>query len=144
MRLVKRVVGLPGDVIEMRNEQLVINGNPVLYAPLDAEISGQLPQAEQQQSLFATERLPARPHALMVTPGLPAKRNFDAVRVPDGHYFMMGDNRDNSFDSRYFGTIERKRIVGRANTVVMSLNKANYWLPRSQRFLRPLDLKDSN
>jgi signal peptidase I len=138
-RLVKRVVGLPGDVIEVQNEHLVINGSAVVYAPLPAEISDQLQETERQQSLFATEQLPAHAHAVMAIPSVPAKRSFGPVRVPEGHYFMMGDNRDNSFDSRFYGVVERKRIVGRATDVVMSLNKNNYWLPRSHRFFKPLD-----
>jgi signal peptidase I len=138
-RLVKRVVGLPGDVIEVQNEHLVINGSAVVYAPLPAEISDQLQETERQQSLFATEQLPAHAHAVMAIPSVPAKRSFGPVRVPEGHYFMMGDNRDNSFDSRFYGVVERKRIVGKATDVVMSLNKNNYWLPRSHRFFKPLD-----
>lgn len=138
-RLVKRVIGLPGDVVELRNEQLVINGKPVDYAPLSTQISGQLPAAETRQSIFATENLTSHPHAVMSIPNVPAKRTFGPVTVPEGQYFMMGDNRDNSFDSRFFGTVERRRIVGRATEVVLSLNKSNYWLPRSQRFLQPLD-----
>ena len=142
-RLVKRVVGLPGDIIELRNNQLVINQQPVDYAPLDAEISGQLTNPEQQQSLFATERLSGHHHAVMAIPGLPARRDFGPVRVPDGHYFMMGDNRDNSFDSRYFGMVARQQIVGKATDVVVSFNKSDYWLPRTQRFFRPLDAANS-
>ena len=140
-RLVKRVVGLPGDVIELRHEQLVINGSPVDYTPLGIEISGQLSEAERQQGLFATEKFPAHAHAVMAIPSLPAKRSFGPVRVPEGLYFMMGDNRDNSFDSRYFGMVERKRIVGKTTHVVLSLDKNNSWIPRSQRFFRPLDAK---
>lgn len=138
-RLVKRVVGLPGDVVELRNEQLIINGNPVEYTSLSTEISEQLPGPERQQSLFATEELPAHPHPVMAIPGVFAKRSFGPVSVPQGCYFMMGDNRDNSFDSRYFGTVERRRIVGKATGVVISLDKDEYWLPRVHRFFKPLD-----
>jgi signal peptidase I len=143
-RLVKRVVGLPGDLIELRNEELVINGKPVDYGELGAQISDQLATAERRQSLFSAERLPGHGHAIMQTPNLPAKRSFEPIRVPEGHYFMMGDNRDNSFDSRYFGMVERRRIVGKATDVVLSLDKAHYSLPRSKRFFRPLDAADSH
>ena len=142
-RLVKRVVGLPGDTVELRNEQLIINGQPVDYAPLTAEISAQLPEGEREHSFFATEELSAHPHAVMAIPELPAKRTFGPVQVPEGHYFMMGDNRDNSFDSRYFGTVARNRIVGKATAVVMSLDRNHYWLPREHRFFSPLDAKAS-
>src|SRR5207248_10542659 len=64
-RLVKRVIGLPGDLIELRNDQLVVNGGPIVYAPLDTEISGQLTESERQQSLFAAEQLPTHAHAVM-------------------------------------------------------------------------------
>jgi signal peptidase I len=140
-RLVKRVVGLPGDVIELRNEQLFLNGERIDYTPLSTQISGQLPESEQQHGLFAMEELPAHKHAVMVLPSLPAMRSFGPLLVPEGHYFMMGDNRDNSFDSRYFGMVERKRIVGKATGVVISLDKSDCWLPRSHRFLKPLDAK---
>jgi signal peptidase I len=138
-RLVKRVVGLPGDTVELRNEQLVINGSPVDYTPLGAEISGQLPAAERQGRCFATEGLAAHPHAVMAIPNLPARRTFGPIQVPEGHYFMMGDNRDNSFDSRYFGVVDRKQIVGKATAVVLSLDRDHCWLPRGQRFFSPLD-----
>jgi signal peptidase I len=138
-RLVKRVVGLPGDVVELQNEQLLINGNRVDYNSLSTEISGQLTESEQQHSLFATEELPGHSHAVMAIPSLPAKRTFGPVPVPQGYYFMMGDNRDNSFDSRYFGMVERRRIVGKATDVLISLDKNGYWLPRLHRFFKPLD-----
>jgi signal peptidase I len=142
-RLVKRVIGLPGDLIELKHEKLVINGMPVDYGPQAAGISEQLSAAERNQSLFATERLPGHTHAVMAIPNAPAIRNFGPLRVPEGHYFVMGDNRDNSFDSRYYGVVERRRIVGRATDVAYSVDKGHYWLPRSQRFFRRLDAKES-
>lgn len=138
-RLVKRVVGLPGDTVELRNERLYLNGEPVDYAPLAETISAPLPAPEREGSLFATEKLGTHPHAVMATPALRAPRNFGPRPVPAGSYFVMGDNRDNSFDSRFWGFVPRKQIVGRATTVVMSFNHDNYWLPRGHRFLRSLD-----
>jgi signal peptidase I len=138
-RLVKRVVGLPGDVLELRNDGLVLNGQPVEYQPIAEERLGDLAVADRASQVFAVEQLAGRRHAVAAIPAAPALRNFGPVRVPEGHYFMMGDNRDNSFDSRYFGAVERKRIVGRATAVVLSFDRENYWWPRWQRFLTALD-----
>lgn len=132
-RLVKRVIGLPGDTVEMRNEQLFLNGKPVNYTSLDASISEQVAEPERRASLFATEHLPSRPHAVMATPSLPATRSFGPVTVPEGEYFMLGDNRDNSFDSRFWGCVSRKQILGRATAVVVSLDRTNWWKPRWER-----------
>jgi signal peptidase I len=114
----------------------------VEYAPPGPEIPAQLPELERTSSTFATENLPVHPHAVMAINGIPAMRTFGPVLVPAGRYFMMGDNRDNSFDSRYFGTVERAQIVGRATGVVISLNKNNYWLPRWGRTCSSFDSKD--
>jgi signal peptidase I len=138
-RLVKRVVGLPGDTIELRNNALVINGQPVGYQPVNGMLLRDLEPADRAGRVFATEQLPGRTHAVEGNPVAPAMRSFAPYQVPDGHYFMMGDNRDDSFDSRYWGTVDRKLIVGRATTVVLSLDRKNYWLPRWNRFLSHLD-----
>ena len=138
-RLIKRVVGVPGDVVELRNDRLILNGKAVEYAPLNPEISAQLSQTEQQHSVFATEDLPSREHAVMAIPQMPAKRSFGPIRIPAGRYFMMGDNRDNSFDSRFWGTVPRQRILGRATAVALSFNRADKWKPRWNRFFSALD-----
>ena len=139
-RLIKRVIGLPGDTVELRDDHLLINGQPVDYAASAPEIPGRLTGPEHDHALFATEQLPGHPHAVMALQGVPAKRTFGPVTVPAGQYFMMGDNRDNSFDSRYFGTVDRSQIVGRATDVVLSLDKSHYWLPRWSRTCSALDL----
>ena len=138
-RLIKRVIGLPGDTVELRNDRLLINGQPMDYTTLEPQIPGQLSGPERARGIFATEQLPLHAHAVMAINGIPAMRSFGPVHVPDGHYFMMGDNRDNSFDSRYFGTVDRGQIVGRATSVVLSLDKSNYWLPRWSRTGLSLD-----
>jgi signal peptidase I len=137
-RLVKRVVGLPGDTIELRNNTLVINGQPVNYQPIAEELLRDIPATDRTGRIFASEKLPGQSHAVTGNPAAPAMRSFAPIRVPTGHYFMMGDNRDDSFDSRYWGTVERKQIVGRATAVVMSLDRPNSWQPRWQRFFTSL------
>ena len=138
VRLVKRVVGVPGDRIELVDDHLLVNGEAARYDPLPVETINEIPVAEQPSHQFATETVANRPHPVMATPALKARRSFGPITVPDGHYFMMGDNRDNSFDSRYYGCVERRRIVGRASAVVISLDHADYYLPRWHRFFTRL------
>ncbi|HTI99493.1 MAG TPA: signal peptidase I [Dongiaceae bacterium] len=137
-RLVKRVIGLPGDTVELRNNVLLVNGAPMEYQPLPAERLRDIPAAEQAGQLYAREELPGQPHAVTACPALPAMRSFAPVAVPAGHYFMMGDNRDNSFDSRYWGTVDRSQIVGRATAVAISFDKQHHWQPRWDRWFTSL------
>jgi len=136
-RLVKRVVGLPGDTIEMRNETLVVNGTPVAYtrhdsAPYRRDIF------EDENPVLAVEHLAAADHLVMILPGRSAMRSFPAYTVPAGRYFLMGDSRDNSHDSRYFGPVARQDIVGQAGYVLASFDTARYLLPRFKRFTHSL------
>jgi signal peptidase I len=133
---VKRVVGVPGDTVELRDNRLFVNGQPAGYEPLDPAVRGQLPSPERQGHGFAAETVGGRTHPIMTTPGQPGPENFGPVTVPPGEFFMMGDNRDNSYDSRFFGFVGRERILGRATAVVLSLDPANHLLPRWQRFFQ--------
>jgi signal peptidase I len=137
-RLVKRVVGLPGDVLALRNDRLFLNGAPVAYRPLGGVPLREVQTGPLPSRLFATEELPSRPHAVMITPQLPAMRFFGPVRVPDGDYFLMGDNRDESGDSRVFGFVPGDRIVGRATAIAASVDPSDHYLPRWDRFFRAL------
>jgi signal peptidase I len=138
-RLVKRVIGLPGDSIELRHDLLIINGKPVEYEPIATELLRDVASKDRSSHVFATEQLPGRTHAVAGYPAVRALRDFGPTVVPEGKFFMMGDNRDDSFDSRYWGAVERKRIVGKATTVVMSTDKEHYWKPRWDRFFTSLD-----
>jgi len=137
-RLVKRVVGLPGDRIELIDERLIVNGQPLEYQPLPQKTIDEIPAGERPEHRFATESLSTHSHPVMATPAMAAKRTIEPLVVPAGQYFMMGDNRDNSYDSRYYGCVERSRIVGRASAVVISLDRADYYLPRWHRFFTGL------
>ncbi len=129
-RLVKRVIGLPGDVIAMQNNQLFINGELAQYRD----------QSAAESYLRATEQLPGHSHAMQIAAmdSSPAA-SFDPVTVPAGQFLVLGDNRDNSKDSRFIGFIPREEIIGRARYVVLSLNYDNYYLPRKNRFFQRLD-----
>lgn len=133
-RLVKRVVGLPGDAIALENNQLQVNGEAVAYEPVDRNKG---PAADTGQFCLL-EDLAGRKHPIQLTPRQPAPRTFGPVTVPKGHYLMMGDNRDNSADSRYFGFVARDQIVGRASAVVISLNILDRYQPRWERFFTEL------
>jgi signal peptidase I len=134
VRLVKRVVGLPGDSIALRNERLVINGVPLEYELAPAPANA----AASASTIRAVEQLGDTWHEVQIVPATPALRSFGPVRVPPGHYFVMGDNRDQSSDSRVFGFVAGDRIVGRAFAIAASLDPERHFLPRWQRFLRAL------
>lgn len=137
-RLVKRVIGLPGDTIELKNDHLILNGAPVQYESLPNAHLQDVSQNDRATHSFATEELPGRDHAVAAWPAVPARRDFGPLTVPAGHYFMMGDNRDDSFDSRYYGPVPRKNIVGRATMAVLSFDHSRFWLPRWHRFFSEL------
>jgi signal peptidase I len=124
------VAAVPGEVIEMRNDRLFLNGQPASYEASDA-VTG-------KSALVFDETVAGRTHPVMICPSKPALRSFGPVRVPAGRYFVMGDNRDESFDSRYFGFVARDVIVGRATTVALSFDREHYWRPRLNRFLQNL------
>ena len=138
--LVKRVVGLPGDSVEMRDEQLLINGTALAYAPEDVNADRDLPRATRvQEHRYLGEKLGVDTHAIMLLPARSAARSFGPVTVPAGQYLMLGDSRDNSKDSRYIGFVPRASIVGRAFRVAYSLDADRWYRPRDDRWLSALN-----
>ncbi len=138
--LIKRVIGIPGDVIRMRNNQLYINNEPATYDRLDASIVNQLDYYQRRTHSFFNEKYHELEHAVMLRAAPPNEYNsFGPIEVPDGQYLMLGDNRDNSRDSRRIGLVSRDRITGRAHTVAFSVNYEEYYMSRLDRFLRPLN-----
>lgn len=136
-RLIKRIVGLPGDIIEMRGKALIVNGEPVAYAAL-ARVeeplgNGQLAAASQWQ-----EALPGRTHIVQLLDDASARSRFGPIAVPAGHYLMLGDNRDLSGDSRIFGFVPRERLIGRAHRILVSADILGDWAPRLARWGRAL------
>ena len=137
-RLVKRVIGLPGETVEMRGNTLLLDGEPVGYTRVDPRGAEKLPGKVKDRCVLAMEELDGSPHVVMSVPSVAAVRNFGPVTVPRGSYFVMGDNRDNSRDSRFFGFVERESIVGEDRRVIGSFDITDKYQPRFKRFLSSL------
>jgi signal peptidase I len=117
---IKRFVGLPGDHVEYRDKQLYINGQ-VAQMTADGVYSG--PGAGSPDMVYRMrENLGGVEHNVLVNPRRPAEDfEFD---VPPGEYFAMGDNRDGSDDSRFWGTVPERNLVGKAFLIWMSWDSA--------------------
>ena len=135
--LVKRVIGLPGDTIELRDNMLYLNGIAAHYSPADLSA---LPIPDEpnlhQPLLMETITPQSKPHPIMQTPSAIARRTIPPTSLPPGKFFVMGDDRDESFDSRYFGFVDRSQILGRASRILISLHGT--FIPRPTRLLRQI------
>jgi signal peptidase I len=132
---IKRVVGVPGDRIEYRNKRLSVNGTPVPVKQVDDYLS----KERMQFSKRFVETLNGTEHEILLDEDAPASMspgrafpfagncNYNsnglACTVPPGHYFVMGDNRDNSSDSRVWGFVPDENIVGKAFFIWLNLNE---------------------
>jgi signal peptidase I len=115
---IKRTIGLPGETIELRNKKVYVNGKPL--------------DEPYVHFLFPAEGGPADDN------GFDVRRNYGPVTVPPDKYFMMGDNRDNSEDSRYWGFMPREYVKGKALFIYFSFNEDTSGLLSSVRWDRLL------
>lgn len=127
-RLVKRVIGLPGDVVGMKDNHIYLNGHWINYQTLQQSVAGRVVE----------EGLQGRHHPIRLQWRASQLAEFGPVKVPEGHYLVLGDNRDRSADSRVIGFVPRHEIVGRSDRVVVSLNYDNHYLPRENRLWQAL------
>ena len=128
-RLIKRVIGLPGDIIEMKNEILFINGEALSYQKLK----------ETDHALFSEELIEQITHTIRIEKSQTDQfSNFGPVTVPSNHYLVLGDNRRNSADSRFYGFVPHHELKGKATTVAFSFDYDNYYLPRQNRFFKDI------
>ncbi len=138
-RLVKRVVGLPGDLIEIRGQRLLVNGKAATYMALESEDAAARAREGLPPWALFREIVAGRSHRVMVESTVGPGGDVAPLRIPDGHYFLMGDHRDASFDSRFWGFAERRAILGRVEGIALSLDYERHLAPRWGRFFSRLD-----
>lgn len=128
-RLVKRVIGIPGDTVSTINHSIFLNGKPLAYKITSRHLN----------HIILEEKLTQSAHKIRLERPLQNRASsFPSITIPEKFYLVLGDNRNNSADSRFIGFIPRKEIIGRARHVVISLDYGNYYLPRADRFLQKL------
>jgi len=136
---VKRVIGLPGDSISMKDNQLIINNKPLTYKIDDKNVADVLNDEDKKDFVVIHEALQGSPHEIMVSRHYRTVASTFATRViPADQYMVLGDNRDNSKDSRFIGLIDRWRIRGKATRIIISLDSDEYWMPREGRYFKEL------
>ncbi|WP_334014764.1 signal peptidase I [Alteromonas sp. S167] len=124
LRLIKRVIATEGDRVKLIKNRLYINGEQAELTALEAHT-------------FYEEVLGQR-RVIALNPINSPVSSFNTVTVPKGRFLAMGDNRNNSVDSRYYGFIPVEEVQGKASSVAFSLDVANNYIPRKERFFTKL------
>ena len=114
---IKRIVGIPGDVVEYRNKTLYVNGEPAEQERV-GRFTGTGSGVNMTGASLRRESLDERTHPILLVENLPGQ--MVRAEVPEAHYFVLGDNRDNSRDSRYWGLVPDQNLIGKAFTIWMN------------------------
>jgi len=136
-RLIKRVAAVPGDIVEMRNKRLIVNGLEQSYQPtatMTENVNG-----TPLQALRLIENSGAEAHIIQWLPQVVARDNFGPLQIPQDKFLMLGDNRDDSADSRYIGLVPRNLLIGRAVRILVSADIEGNWAPRFDRLGQTLE-----
>lgn len=134
-RLIKRLIAVPGDTVEMRDKVVIVNGRPASYQPIGTALE-RVAGHDEMPALRLHEYFGGQEHVVQWLHPQVGDRwdSFGPVVIPADHFLMLGDNRDNSADSRYFGLVPRELLIGHAVTVLVSADITGNWAPQFERF----------
>ncbi len=139
LRLIKRIVGLPGDVVSMNNEVITVNGQQLSLQALD---DNQVNNDASKLNYFS-ETIGKINHRINIDNNANnLLSNFSAVTVPKGHYLVLGDNRRHSADSRIYGFVPHHELRGKATAIAFSVDYDNHYIPLKERFIQDIYAKN--